>query len=99
VITLLVDPHEAERLARAARQGKIDIALRNPQDSEVTEAKVALIESTKGPEAEAKEPGWGLKVRRSRKPRKRRRRRARPVMISSASESERGRVRIYRGGK
>jgi len=32
IVTLLVDPEEAEKLALARREGKIDIVLRNPKD-------------------------------------------------------------------
>ncbi len=33
VVTLMVSPEEAERLALASREGKIDLVLRHPQDS------------------------------------------------------------------
>jgi len=37
VVTLLVSPEEAERLALARREGKIDFVLRNPKDTKTVE--------------------------------------------------------------
>jgi pilus assembly protein CpaB len=52
VVTLLVDPQEAERLTLASNEGKIQLALRNPLDKDrptTTGVKPALLLGTPPP--------------------------------------------------
>jgi pilus assembly protein CpaB len=101
VLTLLVNPREAEQLSRAAREGKIDIALRNPRDTSVTAVAQQVQQKALQPEAEEAE--WGLAV--SRKPaetekkrsRTRRRRSRKRALIAAGSPTPT--IRIFRGGK
>jgi Flp pilus assembly protein CpaB len=44
VVTLAVTPQEAEKLLLAANEGKLDIALRNPEDQAIVETEGAMQE-------------------------------------------------------
>jgi pilus assembly protein CpaB len=61
VVTLLVTPEQSEKLALASSQGRIQLSLRNPMDSEVTNPAMALVphlygESSAPPATEQSRP-------------------------------------------
>lgn len=100
VLTLLVSPREAEQLSRAAREGKIDISLRNPRDKSVT---VGVKQDLgKPPKVEEDSAEWGLALSREPKEKKKktrasRRRSKRRALIAAGSPTPK--IRIFRGGK
>jgi len=91
VITVLVTPEEAEALSQAEREGKIYIALRNPRDRTVRQAKTA---TRTPPPPPAEEADWGVTVKREETPKPRKKRARRKVKVASAP-----RIRIFRGGR
>jgi pilus assembly protein CpaB len=98
VVTLLVTPEEAERLSQAARQGKIDVALRNPQDKSITKTRPVVVAATKEPKAQPApeiddKQRWGLRLKRRRRRRSRRRRRG---LVASGGSAG---IRIIQGGR
>ena len=58
VVTLLVDPHEAEALTLAATEGKIQLALRNTLDSDSVDTRGMRINAlVQAPSRSAPAPG------------------------------------------
>ena len=90
VVTLAVLPHDGERIALAAAEGKISLALRNPLDVEpdaTTGIKLAALMRGTGPEPvlDATQAPHGA----GRRPCRRRRRRRRAVDLQGRNNSRR----------
>ena len=90
VVTLLVNPEEAERLTLASTEGKIQLALRNPLDK--------TIPATRGVRPSALF-GFGARDADRRRPQPRRGVRPPPAKPVAAAEPELPTVEIIRGDK
>jgi Flp pilus assembly protein CpaB len=113
VVTLMVSPSELELLALASQEGKLDVALRNPNDKEIAQSTGAtpetLVGSPAGTPAEAvaaaadQEPGPMSLTNRASRPRAERRSRGSEsrtqiTRTSSAPKEEPKGVIIHRAG-
>ncbi len=109
VVTLLVGPEEAEQLALAARDGKIDIVLRNPKDKGLVQTSGATRSQLVGEEEPTNEKHTkslmsilrkqGRSSRAAAKSKAKRHSRKRAVAFTkSAQVNESPGIQIYRGG-
>jgi pilus assembly protein CpaB len=89
VVTLLVDPEQAERLALASTEGKIQLALRNPLDQGAPETPGIRAAGLLGGKPSA--PAPGARVARARRPE------AKPQVVEAQAEAPS--VEIIRGDK
>ncbi len=93
VVTLLVDPEQAERLALASTEGKIQLALRNPLDKGAPDTPGIRTAGLMGAKPAAAAPSAGPRVARARRPEAKPLAEAIPVAAALPS------VEIIRGDK
>ncbi len=93
VVTLLVNPEQAERLALASTEGKIQLALRNPLDKGAPDTPGIRTAGLMGAKPAAAAPSAGPRVARARRPE------AKPVAEALPVAAALPSVEIIRGDK